>query len=218
MYAGIRMAHAPPSTTSVHERSDDGAVVIVASAGGIKALKALLSALPRTFSLPIFVAQHLAPTAPSLLPTILQWRSSLTVAWATDGTYPHQGWVYVAPPGTCLRFAAEGFSITRLDKSSSSWLRSADDLIISVVQHYGARTIAVVLSGSMAAGVAGLRMVKASGGITMAQNQISSSHFDMPRAAIDFAKADFVTSPSRMATVLAVAAEQWTADRNLRVA
>ena len=203
------MAHPRPSTASSQQRSDHGAVVIVASAGGINALSALLSALPRSFSLPIFIAQHLSPTARSILPTVLNRRSSLTVAWATHGTYPHQGCVYLAPPATCLRIAGEGFSISRLAERSSSWLQSADDLIISVVQHYGARTIAVVLSGSMAAGVAGFRAVKVAGGITMAQNEISSSHFMMPRAAIDLAKADFVTSPARMATALEVAADQW---------
>jgi chemotaxis response regulator CheB len=189
-------------------------VGIVASAGGIPALIELLGLLPRDFALPVIVAQHL-PRGRSILPTILSWRSALHFSWAVTGEQPSPGCAYFVPPGISLRVSAAGFLLSPLDAPASSWLACGDHLITSLAALYGARTAAIVLSGMLPAGIEGLRAVKACGGITMAQKETSASYFDMPRAAIDFGKADFVTSPARMAAALTVAAEHWTGRRFL---
>jgi two-component system chemotaxis response regulator CheB len=46
-------------------------IVMVASAGGLKALSTILSNLPPDFPAPIAVVQHLAPRYPSMLAPIL---------------------------------------------------------------------------------------------------------------------------------------------------
>jgi two-component system chemotaxis response regulator CheB len=61
------------------------AIAIIGSAGGISALIELLALLPSTFPFPIIVAQHLSPNIPSILPTILAYRSHLAVKWAEWG-------------------------------------------------------------------------------------------------------------------------------------
>jgi chemotaxis response regulator CheB len=99
--------------------------------------------------------------------------------------------------------------LTALPAASASWLGTCDQLINSVAAVYGPRSIAIVLSGMMAAGICGLRTIRAHGGITMAQNDASSAYFDMPCAAIDFGKADIVLPPSRLAGALQVIAEEW---------
>lgn len=164
-----------PLTCGPHRRSSlpDGAVVVVASAGGIPALISLLGSLPDTFPLPIFVAQHLA-RCPSALDQILGWHCALSVSWATQGVQPRQGRVDLVPPGMQLSVTAAGFQVSQLAPLSSSWLPSGDHLINSVAALYGARSIGIALSGAMPAGVNGLRAVKACGGFAMARDRTSS--------------------------------------------
>jgi len=144
-----------------------------------------------------------------VLDLILSWRCALDVGWAAHGDEPRAGHVHLAPPGTRLGVSAAGFEVTPLAPASSSWLTCGDHLINSVAALYGARSVGIVLSGAMPAGIEGLRAVKACGGFAMAQDRISSEYFEMPSAAIDLAKAEIVMAPRRMASVLQIIAEDW---------
>jgi two-component system chemotaxis response regulator CheB len=117
--------------------------------------------------------------------------------------------VYLVPPGMRLRIAAAGFDVSQLAPASSSWLASSDHLIESVAALYGPRSIGIALSGAMAAGVSGLLAIKARGGFASAQDRTSSRFFEMPSAAIDFAKAEIVMPPQRIANVLQIIAQEW---------
>src|SRR5688500_17909965 len=55
----------------------DKLVVVGSSAGGIQALSILVGTLPHDFPAPVVLAQHLDPTRPSNLSSILQRRSAL---------------------------------------------------------------------------------------------------------------------------------------------
>jgi two-component system, chemotaxis family, protein-glutamate methylesterase/glutaminase len=185
-----------------------GAVAIVASAGGISALIELLGGLEGTFPLPIYVAQHL-PRIDSKLDLILSQKCSLPVRWARGGKQDRSNGVHLACPGTSIRLTADGIAIDRLALPPSSWLASGDRMIQSVLSVFASRTVAIVLSGMLPAGVEGIRAVRRIGGITMAQDRRSSASFDMPSAAIDFGKAEIVCSPRRMAQMLSLIAEGW---------
>src|SRR5579883_117231 len=193
------------SEASRRSSAAPGAVAIIASAGGITALMTLLGSLPDTFPLPIFVAQHLGRW-PSALDRILGWRCALRVGWAVDGAEPRAGHVHLVPPGMRLGIAAAGFDLSPLPPRSSSWLASGDHLIKTVATRYRERSIGIVLSGMMRAGIDGLRAIKACGGFVIAQDRASSHCFEMPAAAIDFAKAEIVMPPERIASVLTIIA------------
>lgn len=187
-----------------------GAVAIVASAGGIPALLELLSGLKETFPLPIFVAQHL-PRRDSELDRILSRKCRLPVQWARGGGYKRLSGVHLAYPGEGIRLTPGRIEVDVLPLSPTSWLASGDRMIESLFSLFGSRTIAIVLSGMLPAGVEGIRAVRGGGGITMAQDRRSASNFEMPSAAIDLGKAEFVCSPRRMAQVLTSIAEDWAA-------
>src|ERR671931_668815 len=82
------------------ETRDEGRalVVIGSSAGGIEALSVLVGTLPANFPAPVVLAQHLDPSRPSNLETILQRRSTLPVIVVRDTPPLHPGNVYVVPP------------------------------------------------------------------------------------------------------------------------
>jgi two-component system, chemotaxis family, protein-glutamate methylesterase/glutaminase len=125
------------------------------------------------------------------LAAILASRSPLDIKWAAQGERPQPGSVYVVPPGSSLRLDNNGFVLTPLGPESRSWLASADVLIASLAHLYAERIVGIVLSGMMGAAVKGMLAVRACGGVTMAQDRISSLCFEMPSAAIDFGKAEF---------------------------
>ncbi len=200
------MVSVTASTGSAAERS---AVGIIASAGGIPALLDLLPALPPSIPFPIIIAQHLPAALPSNLPAILAYRVALPVKWAEAGERPRAGTVYLSPPGCEVAVRQDGFAITPLPPFSSGWLACPDILLRSLAERYGAGAVGIVLSGMLAAGIAGLRAIRDRGGVIMAQTVGSASFFDMPVGAIDLGKAELVLSPTRMAEALVVLAQQW---------
>ena len=166
--------------------------MVAASAGGIDALRALLAALPRDFPAPIIVLIHLVASHPSVLQNILARATPLPVEWATAGAHLEDGHVYVAPPALHSIFGAQG----ELELDSGPPVHfvrpAADRLLASCANVYGARTVAVVLTGTGIDGAAGAEAVKAAGGTVIAQDEATSEHFGMPAAAIATGAVDTV--------------------------
>jgi two-component system, chemotaxis family, protein-glutamate methylesterase/glutaminase len=182
-------------------------VVIGGSAGGIPALISLLSALPASFPLPILVVQHLSAEAPSHLPAVIGRRTALAAKWANHGEPARARTVYFAPPNRHLLVGPD----FRIALSSAArvdyWRPSVDLLFTSAATVCGSGVIAIVLSGAMWDGAKGIDAVAKHGGITIVQDETTSSHFDMPAAAVDFGRADVIMSPLRIAAALRVLTE-----------
>jgi two-component system, chemotaxis family, protein-glutamate methylesterase/glutaminase len=62
---------------------------------------------------------------------------------------------------------------------------SADVLFRSVADEFGPQAMAVLMTGMGEDGAAGMGMVRAAGGLTVAQSQKSCVVFGMPKAAIE---------------------------------
>jgi two-component system, chemotaxis family, protein-glutamate methylesterase/glutaminase len=167
-----------------------GVVAIAASAGGLAALQRVLSALPADFPAPILVVLHMSPNQPSSLAAILGRSARLPVQQATDGEPLVSGHVYTASPDYHLLVLA-GSTISLSHEPRVHYSRpSADVLFTSVAQSFGPRAVAVVLTGSGSDGAAGARAVKQQGGAVIAQDEASSEHFGMPKAAIETGSVD----------------------------
>jgi len=123
-------------------------IAIVTSAGGLVALSRLLGGLPAGLDAGLLVVQHLQPDRPSRLAQILGWHTSLDVKEARAGEIPRNGTVYIAPPDLHLMVAID----RRLALSHLPPLHfcrpSGDRLFASIAASYGARSIAVVLTGT----------------------------------------------------------------------
>src|SRR4030095_2680895 len=73
-------------------------VVIGTSAGGIEALRVLVTALPREFAAPIAVVMHTSPESPGILADILDRPGPLHAVQPRNGERLQAGRIYVAPP------------------------------------------------------------------------------------------------------------------------
>ena len=72
-------------------------IVLGCSMGGMQAMEQVFSALPKSFPVPIVVAQHRYRTSGEALPSFLRRHSKLNVVDALDKQWVHPGNVYLAP-------------------------------------------------------------------------------------------------------------------------
>jgi two-component system, chemotaxis family, protein-glutamate methylesterase/glutaminase len=166
-------------------------VALGASAGGLNALTQVLRVLPKSFPSSIVVVQHLAPTHKSWIADLLARSSRIKVKQAEHGEILLPATVYTAPPDEHLLVGPGKVQLahTQLVRFSRP---SIDLLFESVAGMYGSRSIGVVLSGSGKDGSEGLRTIKESGGITIAQKPDTAEFRPMPEAAIETGCVDFV--------------------------
>ncbi|HTA88265.1 MAG TPA: chemotaxis protein CheB [Polyangiaceae bacterium] len=161
-----------------------------ASAGGLEAFSRLLRRLPAEAPLALVLVQHLARDQHSMLPDILARRTPLKVTEARDGLHIESGHVYIIPADAHMT-VEDGHLRIRPRPAGSSGVQ-VDLLFRSLAQYYGEKAVGIVLSGGAADGAAGLREIKAVGGITIAQSPEDAQMDGMPRAAIAAGAADLV--------------------------
>jgi two-component system chemotaxis response regulator CheB len=177
-------------------------VVIAASAGGLAALSAVLTALPAEFPAAVLVVQHLDPHHKSFIDDILRRRTALKVELGTEGAAIGAGCVIVAPPDRHLLVNATG-TVSLSEAALVHFVRpSADLLFESAAASFGDRVIGVVLTGSGRDGGMGVRAVKERGGLVIAQDENTSQFFGMPGTAIETGAVDLVLPLDQIAPTL----------------
>ncbi len=160
------------------------AIVIGVSAGGLKALSAILPALPGDFPVPVLVVIHLPPDRDSVVAELFASKCAVDVHEADDKEDLKPATVYFAPPDYHLLAEADG----RISLSSEEPVLfsrpSVDVLFETAADVYGPALIGVVLTGANPDGAAGLRAVMAAGGRGLVQSPEEAYAAAMPEAAI----------------------------------
>ena len=178
------------------------AVLIGASTGGPLPIRAILSALPRSFPLPVLIVQHIAA---GFVAGFVQWlagTAALPVRLAADGEPISAGTVYVAPDGVHMG-VGNGRRI-RLERGEPEHgLRpSVSHLFRSAARVYGSRAIGVLLSGMGVDGAAELKALRDGGALTFAQDQETCVVFGMPGEAVRLDAATYAMSPEAIAEAI----------------
>ena len=81
-------------------------------------------------------------------------------------------------------------------------LTLADELFASAARAFGPRALAVVLSGRLHDGTAGVQAIKAHGGRVIAQEPATAEQSSMPWSAMATGCVDLVLDPARIAAAL----------------
>lgn len=177
-------------------------IALAASAGGLKALTDVLSALPRDFPVALVVVQHLDPRHRSLMAEILGKRTSLLVKEAREGDTLERGLAFIAPPNRHLLVNPDR-TVSLSQSELVHFVRpSADLLFESTAAAYKERAIAVVLSGTGRDGAMGVRAIKKMGGTVIVQDEKTSQFFGMPDAAQQTGLVDFILPLPEIAPAL----------------
>jgi two-component system chemotaxis response regulator CheB len=164
-------------------------IVMGTSAGGLKALSAVLSALPANLDATIFVVQHLAPDQKSALPQLLGDISALPVSSPVDKEPFLPGHIYVAVPDYQLLVNQDTVRVLR-GPQENRFRPSIDALFRSAARAHGSRVIGVVLTGYLDDGTVGLQTIKQRGGMTVVQDPEEAEYPSMPRIALRYVKVD----------------------------
>jgi two-component system chemotaxis response regulator CheB len=182
-------------------------IAIGASAGGAQTLTELVSGLPAELPAAVLVAQHTSPSAPPVLGEILSRAGKLPATPAVDGEPIERGRIYVARPDHHLLVGEEHLVVSRGPRENGH-RPAVDPMFRSAARHYRQRVIAVVLSGTLDDGSAGLIAVKARGGVVIAQDPEDALHSAMPRNAIERDHPDYVVPVSGLADLLCTLVEE----------
>ncbi len=157
-------------------------VAIGSSAGGLEALRSLFQHLPVNHGFTYVVAQHLAPQHSSMLTDLLARETLLKVSQLDDDVLMEPGVIYITAPNHDVTYR-DGW--LRLQPPSARGPKpSVDTLLVSLADEVPKRTIGVILSGSGSDGAAGVRQLKAAGGVVLAQDPQLAKYASMPQSAI----------------------------------
>jgi two-component system CheB/CheR fusion protein len=192
----------PARTEPIGSDGTDGTFPVVgigASAGGLEAFTALVSALTDDAGMAFVAVPHLDPAHPSALSEILARATSMPVIEIVDGQVTAPNTVYVLPPGRDMTI--EGARLVLQPRAVGVLHRPIDLFFRSLAEARRHLAVGVVLSGTATDGTLGVRAIKGAGGITFAQDD-SARQTSMPHSAIADGFVDFVLPPQEIAAEL----------------
>jgi two-component system, chemotaxis family, protein-glutamate methylesterase/glutaminase len=182
-------------------------IVIGGSAGALPPLLTITAQLPIGLRASIFVVLHRSPDSIDMLGSLLGKNTHLAVGSCVDGHPLESGMIYVAPPDRHLIVKENHIRITKGPRENQ-WRPSIDVLFRSAAVAFGPRVTAILLSGALDDGSAGLSAVRRCGGTTIVQEPSDAEVRDMPESAIRNTRIDHVVPAQHMATLIArIAAE-----------
>ena len=195
-HSSLATRHSPLAT----ERVD--IVAIGVSTGGPNALAALLSEFPAEFPVPIAIVQHMPPMFTKLLAERLASKCEIRVDEAFAGAILEPGRAWIAP-GNFHAIVERDGKVVRIginqEPPENSCRPSVDVLFRSIAQVYGAKALAVVLTGMGQDGLRGCEYIREVGGQILVQDRASSVVWGMPSFVANAGLADRVVSLDQMA-------------------
>jgi two-component system chemotaxis response regulator CheB len=163
-------------------------VAIGISTGGPQALQYLLPQLPKNFPGSIVIVQHMPVGFTEMFSRRLEDICSITVKEAQSGDLLLAGRALICPGNRHLkvkRLPMGDVAVLNDEPRVNGHRPSVDVLFKSVAEEFGDKSIAALMTGMGEDGAHGLGMVKAAGGMTIAQSEESCVVFGMPKAAIE---------------------------------
>jgi len=190
-----------PVTNTENKKTNNFPVVAIgASAGGIEAITELLKNLHPETGMSFIYIQHLDPDRESMLTQILGRVTEMPVQEAKEKMKVKPNHLYIIPPNREMTLIGGDLRLTPRPARPQNHL-PINHFFISLAENYQEKAIGVLLSGNAPDGSAGLKAIKAAGGISFAQD--STAKFPgMPVNAVAEEAVDLVLSPKQIAQEL----------------
>jgi two-component system chemotaxis response regulator CheB len=180
-----------PKGEKLRSRKKDLPAKVIAvgiSTGGPNAIQYLLSQLPADFPGVILLVQHMPEGFTEMFARRLDECSALEVKEAQSGDVLAAGRVLVCPGNRHMRARRTPLGdvvVLSDDPRVNGHRPSVDVLFRSVAEEFGAKAVAVLMTGMGDDGADAMKAVKDAGGMTIAQSPDSCTVYGMPRAAIE---------------------------------
>jgi two-component system chemotaxis response regulator CheB len=168
------------------------AIVIGGSAGSFQVVTKILSALPKTLSIPVLLSMHRLKHVRSGFLEALALKSNLPIIEPDDKEQIKPGRAYLAPANYHM-YIELGNRIALSTEEPLNHSRPSIDLsFITAAQSYREKLIAIILSGANSDGAIGLQKVKEHNGITIVQDPKECQVRTMTEAAIKQTQIDYI--------------------------
>ncbi|NOZ52276.1 MAG: chemotaxis response regulator protein-glutamate methylesterase [Gammaproteobacteria bacterium] len=172
-------------------------IVIGTSTGGPVALQKILSKLPKHFSQPLLLVQHMPGSFTGAFAQRLDSCCAIHVREAVDGDELKAGVALLAPGGKQMEFKRSGISsIVRISDATEdqNYKPCVDITFSSVAKEISRQTLAIILTGMGSDGCEGAKLLKSGGATVWAQDEASCVVYGMPAAVADSGIVDNVFS------------------------
>lgn len=157
-------------------------LMVGASTGGPKVVTELIKKLPRDLSIPVFIVQHMPKGFTASFAARMDSLADIPVVEAEHRMRYEAGTVYLAPGGKHMVIRKKRIILKNTAKIHS--VRPAvDPLFESLVEYFGGKSLAIILTGMGKDGADGALAVQNAGGYVLAQNEESCIVYGMPRYA-----------------------------------
>ena len=180
-------------------------VVIGASTGGPRALQQILLQLPRDFTVPILITQHMPGVFTKPFAERINKLCEIEIKEAEDNDILTAGVALLAPGGYQMRVKKKNrecrVEISN-DPEKTIYKPSVDITMKSVSQSFDKGCVGVILTGMGSDGLEGMRAIKDRGGMTIAQDKKSCVVYGMPKMVIEAGVADSIVSLDHIADEL----------------
>ncbi|MGS0537241.1 protein-glutamate methylesterase/protein-glutamine glutaminase [Pseudoalteromonas sp. SaAl2] len=177
----------PQDVVSISEFDLKAVVAIGASTGGTEAIKEVLLRMPKNCP-PIVITQHIPAVFSYSFAQRMNRTCLINVKEAEHGDKLTSGTAYIAPGDKHLSVIKKGGDLfCALDESPpvNRHRPAVDSLFNSLVNVCPENTVAALLTGMGSDGAKGLLALKLQGAYTLAQDELTSVVWGMPKAAIE---------------------------------
>lgn len=174
----------------MHQNDSFYIVGIGLSAGGLPALRELLSSLHTPVKASFVVVAHLPVESNSHLDKLLTNVTPMEVSWIKPGEQPQPNCLHLLPPGYLLTMQDGAFHLQRREKIHQI-NRSIDIFFTSLAREVQQRAIGVILSGTGSDGLVGVHAIEAYGGIVLVQHPATAQFESMPVNVVSKDHPDF---------------------------
>jgi len=198
-------AHSAPISMSEKEARKFEILVIGSSTGGPQSLQKVFRGMSEPFPAPILIVQHMPPVFTAAFAERLNQVTAVDVVEASDGMALSRNAAYVAPGNRHIYLSGPADSpVVRLSEDAPVFAHrpSIDYTLFNVVERYGGRAAGFIMTGMGKDGVEGILRLHRQGGLTLAQDEDSSTVFGMNRRAIEAGAVDLVVTPEAVPDVL----------------
>lgn len=178
-------------------------IVIGTSAGGLSALKKLISQLSKDFPLPILIVRHISPDATgNVVLDELNKLNTIKCRHAKSGNNLKPGYLYLAPSDHHLLIGVNLKILVTKGAHENRSRPAIDPLFRSAAVAFGTGVIGILLTGYLDDGTAGMKAINRCGGICIVQDPDEAEYPDMPRNALNNVKVDYCLPISEMGALL----------------
>ena len=180
---------------------------IGASSGGFRAIKQILSDVPRGLNAAYLIVLHSAFDASNSYAKSLEKSVELTVVTAEDHMEIRPDMVIIAKPDHHL-FVRDSKVLLSKGPRENLFRPAVDVLFRSAAVAYKNHCVGILLTGRLNDGASGLSAIQQCGGLTIIENPDTAEYSSMPSYAKETMDIDYIVNLEDMANVIVSVASE----------